>query len=355
MPPSIPDNSSLDSLCKQLRAGADALDADGHWPAEQLRLCAEHGVFRWFLPKEWGGWDWSDVDCIRGYLRLSAACLTTTFVITQRTGACRRIADSDNQRMKQRWLAPLADGAAFATVGISHLTTSRRHLQKPVLAASENADGFTFDGFSPWVTGGDNADCVVTGGTLADGRQILVALPTDAPGVRAAPPAQLVGLSASHTGAVRCDNVYVPNEWLLAGPVENVMSQGTGAGTGGLQTSTLALGLASAAIEYLAVQGKQRTDLVPPAESLEAEWQAAVDDLFAAADGSPTCSSETLRSRANALALRASQAALTAAKGAGYVAGHPTGRWCREAMFFLVWSCPQPVLNATICELAGLG
>jgi alkylation response protein AidB-like acyl-CoA dehydrogenase len=296
MPPSIPDNSSLDSLCKQLRAGADALDADGHWPAEQLRLCAEHGVFRWFLPKEWGGWDWSDVDCIRGYLRLSAACLTTTFVITQRTGACRRIADSDNQRMKQRWLAPLADG-----------------------------------------------------------RQILVALPTDAPGVRAAPPAQLVGLSASHTGAVRCDNVYVPNEWLLAGPVENVMSQGTGAGTGGLQTSTLALGLASAAIEYLAVQGKQRTDLVPPAESLEAEWQAAVDDLFAAADGSPTCSSETLRSRANALALRASQAALTAAKGAGYVAGHPTGRWCREAMFFLVWSCPQPVLNATICELAGLG
>jgi hypothetical protein len=52
--------------------------------------------------------------------------------------------------------------------------------------------------------------------------------------------------------------------------------------------------------------------------------------------------------------LRATQAALVAAKGAGYVAGHPAGRWCREAMFFLVWSCPQPVLAANLCELAGL-
>jgi alkylation response protein AidB-like acyl-CoA dehydrogenase len=61
-----------------------------------------------------------------------------------------------------------------------------------------------------------------------------------------------------------------------------------------------------------------------------------------------------LRQRANSLALRASQAALAAAKGAGYVAGHPAGRLCREALFFLVWSCPQPVLQANLCELAGI-
>ncbi|MBW8885705.1 MAG: acyl-CoA dehydrogenase, partial [Planctomycetia bacterium] len=69
-----------------------------------------------------------------------------------------------------------------------------------------------------------------------------------------------------------------------------------------------------------------------------------------------TCltTSNELRTRANSLALRASQAALAAAKGAGYVVGHPAGRWCREALFFLVWSCPQPVLHANLCELAGI-
>jgi len=54
------------------------------------------------------------------------------------------------------------------------------------------------------------------------------------------------------------------------------------------------------------------------------------------------------------LALRATQAALASAKGAGYLAGHPAGRWCREALFFLVWSCPAPVLQANLCELAGI-
>jgi hypothetical protein len=65
-------------------------------------------------------------------------------------------------------------------------------------------------------------------------------------------------------------------------------------------------------------------------------------------------SKESLRQRANSLVQRASQAALAAAKGSGYVVGHPAGRWCREALFFLVWSCPQPVAAANLCELAGI-
>ncbi|MEZ6072021.1 MAG: acyl-CoA dehydrogenase family protein [Pirellulales bacterium] len=144
-----PDDPALDELCGRLAEAAGDLDRTGAWPAEQLRLCAEYGVFRWFVPREWGGLDWSDIDVVRGYLKLSAACLTTTFIITQRTGACRRIAGSDNEAIKARLLPDLADGRTFATVGISHLTTSRRHLGSPVLSARESADGFVLDGFSP--------------------------------------------------------------------------------------------------------------------------------------------------------------------------------------------------------------
>ena len=63
---------------------------------------------------------------------------------------------------------------------------------------------------------------------------------------------------------------------------------------------------------------------------------------------------QEFRARANSLVLRSTQAALAAAKGTGYVEGHPAGRWCREALFFLVWSCPQPVMAANLCELAGI-
>ena len=47
-------------------------------------------------------------------------------------------------------------------------------------------------------------------------------------------------------------------------------------------------------------------------------------------------------------AARATQADLAASKGAGFVAGHPAERAVREALFFLVWSCPQPVLAAAL-------
>ncbi len=349
-----PNDPRLEQLCHQLAAASGPLEVTGQWPAEQLRLCGEYGVYEWFLPPEWEGQGWSDVDVIRGYLRLSAACLTTTFIITQRTGACQRIAGSENNDLKARLLADLVSGRSFATVGISHLTTSRRHLAQPVLRAEETDEGFLLDGFSPWVTGAAQAATIVTGATLSDGRQLLVALPTDLPGVTVPDHAQLVGLTASHTGPVNLDQVLVRRDRVLAGPVENVMQSGIGAGTGGIQTSTLAIGLASAAIDFLNDEAERRKDLKPPAAQLREELTGVRDKLLAVAAGQAICTSEDLRQQANSLALRATQAALVAAKGSGYVVGHPAGRWCREALFFLVWSCPQPVVAAQLCELAGL-
>jgi hypothetical protein len=71
---------------------------------------------------------------------------------------------------------------------------------------------------------------------------------------------------------------------------------------------------------------------------------------LAAATGDVSRTTDALRAGANSLVLRATQAALAAAKGAGFVADHPAGRWCREALFFIVWRCPQLVLDANLCE-----
>jgi hypothetical protein len=133
------------------------------------------------------------------------------------------------------------------------------------------------------------------------------------------------------------------------------MRTGVGAGTGGLQTSTLAVGLTSAALDFLENEAARRPDLVPPTCQLRAEYDELQATLLALAEGESVCTNEQLRTRANSLVLRAAQAALAAAKGTGYVVGHPAGRWCREALFFLVWSCPQGVTAAHLCELAGLG
>jgi len=344
-------------LLRKLAEMSGSLDAGQQWPREQFALLADSGVLGWVIPREFGGSAVSERELLDGYVQLAAACLTTTFILTQRNGACQRIAASPNEGLKAELLPRLARGEVFATVGISHLTTSRQHLRQPAVQVVDEGAVLRFDGEVPWVTGADHADTLVTGGTLGDGRQVLAAIPAALPGVVIAPPARLLSLGASHTSAVRLEDVAVERQFLISGPVEQVMRQGS-ASTGSLGTSALALGLSRAALDHLDAEATGRPDLWPILQPLADEWSSLDETLRKSAEagapaGNPVLSSEAIRMRANSLALRSTQALLAASKGAGFVSGHFAERAVREAMFFLVWSCPAPVVAAALRELAG--
>ena len=361
-----PNCRELDSLCQQLREFSQRNKNDINdsvqngsnsqfaWPAKQLELISQAGVYRWFVPESLGGMGWSGPDIVSGYIQLASACLTTTFIITQRVAAITRICSSKNDSLREQLLPGLLIGSQPATVGISHLTTSRQHTREPVLKATETANGFSIDGYSPWVTGASGASHVVMGAELNDRRQILFVVPTDLSGVTIEPGFDLVALSGSRTGAVKCVNVVIDKQSVLAGPIENVLAKGSAPSTGSFQTSALAMGLTQSAIEFIRNEAGHRPGLKSKLVALEDQQSEIQDRLLKLAAGVPVCSNEDLRTDANSLVLRATQSAMVAAKGAGYVTGHPVGRWCREALFFLVWSCPQAVLDANLCELAGI-
>ncbi|QDV24322.1 acyl-CoA dehydrogenase family protein [Aureliella helgolandensis] len=348
--------SPVQQLCERLASAAGSLDQSAQWPAEQLQWCGEAGVFRWFVPTEFGGEGWSEEDLLTGYLALSQSCLTTTFVLTQWHAACRRIISSPNIQLRRQLLPQLADGSLFATVGISHLTTSRQHVARPVLTATPTQDGaYLLNGFSPWVTSASTAGLLVVGATLEDNTQMICAIPSDRDGLTTHPGEKLVALSSSCTDRVDLKEVRIESDEIVAGPIANVMQANTGGGAGGLQTSTLALGLTVAAVQSIYQQSEQRPELSSIAKKMAKDSSQLLDALRLLTLGAPCqMSAGELRQQANSLVLRSTQAALSAAKGAGFLASHPTGRWAREALFFLVWSCPQPVAAANMCELAQL-
>lgn len=357
-------NRDLISVCEKLCQASSQLERPGQnldWPEQQMRWLAEAGVFGWFVPAPYElfpGAYRNERQQLDGYLAISQACLTTAFVLTQWNAACKRIASCSNEIAKRRWLPGLARGELFATVGISHLTTSRQHLGVPVLSARpDDLGGYRLDGYSPWVTGAAHADVLVVGATLPSVdpvQQILCAIPMDRPGIVAGPGTRLMALSASQTDMVRFDSVQVEPQELLAGPMPDVMQAGMGGGAGGLQTSTLAIGLTMAAVEFLKRESRGRSELSRIADKLAADCRMLQSDLWTLVEKglSAGVTPGKLRERANSLVLRATQAALGAAKGAGFVAEHPAGRWCREALFFLVWSCPHGVLTSNLCEFA---
>jgi len=350
--------NSLDDLCSQLKDCAATLDNADAWPHKQLAAMSDAGVLGWLIPQEFGGSGISGADLAAGYEQLAAACLTSTFVLTQRNAAIQRIVSSPNDDLKADLLPRLVDDTQFVTVGISHLTTSRQHWKQPTVAAERLDGGFILQGEIPWVTGGDRADLIVTGATLENGEQVLLTVETDCAGVELRKPVSMLALNASRTGSIGLNQVFVPWTQLLHGPVENVMKQG-GGGAGTHTTSALAIGHAANAVSLLRTEVERRPELTEILEPIAADVAEVSEHLQQAVvsveDPLPGhLTAESLRRRSNSLALRAAQAALAASKGAGFVTDHPAGRLVTEAMFFLVWSCPAPVVMANLREFASL-
>jgi alkylation response protein AidB-like acyl-CoA dehydrogenase len=338
---------ALNDALSILADNATTADSAPQWPEASWDALRRAGVLGWTIPPAYEGTGLGPLELFEGYRQLAGACLTTCFLLSQRDAAVRRLRDSGNQPICRQILPALARGEVFATVGLSQLTTSRQHVQ-PALTASVKNDHFVLNGVMPWVTGAARADYFVTGAVLDDGRQILLAVPRATPGVTVAEPMALAALEGSLTTEVRCDGAAVTRNWLLAGPSEQVMS-GSRGGTGGLETSTLALGLARAAADYLRDEAARRPEWADSADACQQAGAALWERLLKVArDGGSPAEAADLRAQANALVLRATQLGLAAAKGAGFVRNHPAQLRARQALFFLVWSCPRPALEGTI-------
>ncbi len=348
-------NDGLEAMAARLAAADGPADAEGTWPEALWSILIDAGATRWALPASAGGADCDRNILLERYARVAEGSLTAAFILSQHDAAIRRLRAAPDRPVARQWLGAISEGRAFTTVGISQLTTSRRHGTQALLARETAPGAYQLDGVMPWVTAAVRAHVIVTGAVLSDGRQLLIAVPADRAGLSVRPPFPLAALQASCTSEVACDSVEVTDTDLLAGPAEDVMGQPGAAGTGGLETSALALGQARAALQALAAEAPRRVDLAEPVGALADDWRNAWSSLLAAASGAPDAPSSTqVRGQANALVLRITQAYLTARKGTGFLRTEPAQRWARQALFFLVWSCPGPVAQAAIRDLAGL-
>lgn len=346
----------LDPLVEQLGALDGPVDEAGAWSEPLWQAIVQHQANRWALPPGQGGPGLDRLTLLARYGRVAEGSLTAAFILTQHDAAVRRLAPAADRPRIAHWLGEVAAARAFTTVGLSQLTTSKRHGDTALIAEPVGpGNAHELVGVVPWVTGAERAQVLVLGAVRPDGQQILAAVPADRPGLSVEPRFRLAALQASCTAEVGCDRVRVEPEDRIVGPVPDAMALPGVAGTGGLETSALALGQSRAALLALSRATAGRDDVHEPVETLAALWQGLATDLASAATaaaGAPPASE--IRRRANALVLRITQAHLVARRGSGFLQEDPAQRWARQALFFLVWSCPSPVARASIRDLAGL-
>lgn len=351
----------LHYLTHQLSEADGPADRTDAWPEGLWNVMRDHGALTWLIPQVFGGDGVDRVTLMDRYIAIAEGSLTAAFMLSQHDAALRRIIPvalvdpADGEGSAAWWLRRIAAEGLGITIGISHLTTSIRRGERAMSATPLSNGGFRLEGSMPWVTGAERADCFVTGGTLEDGRQVLCLVPANRTGVFVEPPEPLAALNASRTSEVRCDGVEIGPKEVLAGPIMNVITSRQAGGTGGLETSALALGQAKAAIEALKSEDPARFALEEPVESLAKEWDHIKRSLLDIVnDIDSPITPEHIRRRANALVTRATQACLIARRGSGFLLSDPAQRWARQALFFHVWSCPRPVATASLRDLAGV-
>jgi alkylation response protein AidB-like acyl-CoA dehydrogenase len=314
------------------------------WPAEALRTGAAAAALRWVMPHEVGGEELAPLDLHRRYERLARESLPLALIVSQRDSAVGVIDASPNQKTRRRLLGEVRDGA-FVTVGIAQLTTSHQ-TGAPALTATRTDTGYRINGLIPWATGAAKARYIVAG-ACTDAGQILFALPTDLPGVTIDPPLPLVSMRSTWTAQVRCEQVEVPPDLLLLGPAPNVLSLRRKSVP--IPQAFLAVGHCWAALDLISSHASDRARAIrrrfdEQLDSLHARVIASCDPDGGGADPEEIA---ILRGEANDLAVRITTAAVALYKGSALLTSHPAQRLAREALFLLVWSCPDPVIDCT--------
>lgn len=341
-------SAQLAAVLPQVRRRADAVDLSGGWPSEDLRELEGCGVLHIAPPPPWG----AGLNALEQHLiyeEVAQASLALSLIISQRDSAIGLI-DGSSSPSRDSLLGKIADGA-FTTVGIAQLTTSRQGGVPAVRARREGGD-YRIEGSIPWCTGAAKADFIVAGAATEDGRQLLFVLRSGAAGVSIDPPLPLVALRSTWTSSVRCEAVRIGPADLLSGPAENVLIR---ANHLPLRQAYLATGLCRGGLHLIAAHRSSAAEAaVASFQSQLAELRQQIIGLSEPARAEEAAANASdIRSRCNDLAVRITCAAVALYKGTALLAGHPAQRVAREAMFLLVWSCPNPVIDCTVEMLSG--
>ncbi|HUJ92531.1 MAG TPA: acyl-CoA dehydrogenase family protein [Gaiellaceae bacterium] len=288
-------------------------DAAETLPAALLDALAAAGMYGLAGPESAGGINADFPTVARVWEALSSGCLTTAFVWGQHIGATLAAASSENDAVRAR-LPELCSGAQRAGLALGGALPG-----PPRLEARETADGWLFDGFSPFVSGWGRIDVVHTAARTGDGRLVWAFVDAATCETLEVERLRLVALDATATVRATFHAHPVPAECVTSAspygerptPPEVLRLH-----------AAFALGVASRCCRLL---GRS------PLDDELADCRTELDRL------DPE-TIEAARAAAGELALRAS-AALLAARGSGsLLLDDHAQRLAREALFVLVYA-----------------
>jgi hypothetical protein len=365
-----PESEDLIALVReiadeQLAPRADAAEAAGEFPREQLRLLGSTGLLGLPYPEEYGGGELPYEVYLQVLEELAARWATVALTISVHTLSCWPLMTYGTDEQRKLWLPELLGGEVFAAYCLSEPHAGSDAAALSTLAVRDG-DSYVLTGTKAWISGGGLADAyTLFARTSDDGPRGISCflLPGHAEGLSFGAPERKMGLTGSPTTLVNLDGVRVPASRRLGDEGEG-FSIALGALDGGrLGISAVATGLAQGALDHAVAYAKERQQFGKPIIDHQG-LGFLLADMAAAVESSRATYLEAARRRDRGLphtrqasvakliatdaAMKVTTDAVQVLGGYGYTKDFPVERYMREAKVMQIFEGTNQIQRLVI-------
>lgn len=357
--------AGLDEALRKLTAETLApltasIDREGVYPEAFLRGAGRIGAFNRHLPSQIPDVHMDLPGAIRAMETISAECMTTGFTVWCQDTCAWYIEHSDSATLKREVLPRLARGEALGGTALSNPMKWFAGIEDLKLVADRVQGGYVVNGRLPWVSnlGPDHYFGAIFKLRGSD-RPVMALINCADPGFELTQCPTFTALEGSRTYGCHFDQVYVPDEHVLADPLPEYI-QRIRPGFVLLQMG-MGLGLIEGCINVMREANETLFHVNCYLDDQVAELEEGLADARQACyhlaadpmDSSDSFFSDVLQLRltGSEMALKASQSAMLHAGARGYLANAPAQRKLRESYFVAIVT---PAIKHLRKELARL-
>ena len=361
-PPSNPPVSMLEAVRAiadgPLREAADATDR-GVYPRDVLQSLGAAGAYAAHIGPGQSAGDY--MAAIRAMAEVSRVCGASGFMVWCQQVCGLYLQQSGNPVLTGDRLAAHSSGQRLGGTGMSNPMKSYAGIETLLLHARPVPGGYRVNGTLPWVSNlGPDHYAGVLAGVVGEDREIIFALPCDAPGVELRNCPSFSAMEGTNTWAIRCSDVFIGADHLLADPARPYIARIRGAFI--LLQCGFGLGVAQGAIDSMWQVEPQLGHVNQYLDDRPDALQDELDALTARIEGlcATPLSTERehlidvldVRAHASELALRAAQSALLHAGARGYLLSSEVQRRVRESHFVAIVTPAIKHLRKLIADLS---
>lgn len=335
---------------------AAAYDRSGEFPWDNVEDINALGLNAMFIPEAYGGAALSYLVYLASVREISKACASTGVIWATNFHAMKPVIDIGSERLKQKFLPRMADGA-LAALCITEPTAGSDATGMQTRFTPDGND-IVVNGGKIFITNGGKADIYLVFGKwseIEDAKGAITALVVEkgTPGFGFGKPEDKMGHRASSTASLAFEDCRVPRENLLGAPGEGLRILLASLNKSRPSVAAHALGIARAAFEEAVAYINQRrqsrrrivefqgiqfmlADMATDLAMCE-NWLWYVARLVDGGAADFNVEASMLKMRASDLAMRIATDAVQLHGGYGYIKDYAVERLMRDAKVTQIW------------------